>query len=295
MKNLKYFIASLLAIPFMAACYSDSADNPAFDDNDIPRIYRDWLPNLVANVGEPLILDHPVSPSDGATFTWTLDGTVISNERALNWTPTEFGIFTLRFEVVRNGIMNFREAQLVVAKPFEPKWSEGDMVSLGYLTLDGQISDVPWNDITHLVLSSSVIVDNLPDIMQNPPDGEEHPRLLSTELAALVTTAHNYGVYVMLQYSGTIAYINSAASYGATSFYNAAINPDTRTTLINTMLQFVAANGFDGMDIKMDKGVAGDPPGNPNPPALADFFNELAAAGPPETARGKYFLTQSLW
>ncbi|MDR1671587.1 MAG: glycoside hydrolase family 18 protein, partial [Alistipes sp.] len=47
--------------------------------------------------------------------------------------------------------------------------------------------------------------------------------------------------------------------------------------------------------LTLDNGVAGAPPGSSNPTARADFFHELAAAVPTETARGKYFLTQSLW
>ncbi len=280
----------------------DSAENPTFGDSDMPRIYRDWLPNLVYNVGDTLRLDHPVSPSDGATFAWKLDGEVISNEMTLEYILTDFGNFTLEFEVERNGIKNFRTAALVVAKEFESKWQEGDPISLGFLTVkDGStISDIPWGDITHLVVSSAFINNDGPYIPKtigvDNPDTEEDERtqspLLTTDLPALITTAHNYGVYVLIQYSGVITHLNAVATYGEFTFYN-AVTGTTRDNVISTMIEFAGTNGFDGINIYMDK--AHDLTEYPNPEALQAFYDELAVAVPTETSRGKFYLTMSLY
>jgi hypothetical protein len=114
MKNLLY-IFTILAMTLFTSCGDDSGSNPEFASDEIPYIYCTWIENLTATVGTPLTVDLLVSPADGSvTYKWTLDGTSISTDRDLNYTPTKAGTYVLRFEATRNGKTNSRQANLTV-------------------------------------------------------------------------------------------------------------------------------------------------------------------------------------
>ncbi|MDR0371375.1 MAG: hypothetical protein LBH80_05940 [Prevotellaceae bacterium] len=282
MKKIKDLLFILAPLFLFFSCGSDSADNPVFGESDVPRIYIDWQKDMVFSTGDTIRLYPEISPADGATYIWTLGDKVISTEKTLEYEITEFGEFVLRFEVARNGVKNHRMANLVIAKPFVPKTYTKR--SVAFLSINGSVSDIQWDEVTHVILTSSVVQQSgAPNFeFENGPN-----------ISALITTAHNNGIYVLMDFSGALgSYVSGATVYGSYDFYNAAISPTVRQDLINEMLRFVNTNGFDGINIYMDK--ASETGVFDNPAALREFYEELAAQAPETTDRGDFLLTMSM-
>lgn len=254
MKTLKYLFLTI--IPFLAfySCTSDDADNPDFTNDELPRIFfTSWQEYTSAKVGDVLTYAPNVSPSDGATYKWTLDGEVISTEKDLSYAITEEFAGVLQFEVTRYDQVNTRTTNILVPKKFSPK--ESKKKSIAFLTKDGRMSDVDWENITHLVLSSVVV----------KGDGTlEIPDTEPWNMTNLLAYAHSYGVYVMLEVSGILnSYVNAVPTYGSFTFYDNAIGSNYQT-LANAIINEAKNMGVDGINIYMDKATDaafGDPDG----------------------------------
>ncbi len=99
MKTLKYIvmIPVFMIGMFMSSC-EDTAENPAFEEDAVPRIFG-WIEGgkYFLDISDELVLDMPVSPSDGATYKWLIDGVQVSDERVLRHSFTEVKSHTLRF------------------------------------------------------------------------------------------------------------------------------------------------------------------------------------------------------
>jgi hypothetical protein len=261
----KIFFSSILLLFLGVSCTDNNADNPAFGDKDVPVIFMDWAENLAFNVGDVIRMSPQISPSDGVTYKWIYNDEVVSTNKDLEYTVTDFGSFVLKFEIDRNGITNSRITNVLVVKPFEPKTY--NKKSIAYLTVDGSVADVPWDDITHLIVSSAIIgADGLPDLTF---DGRT-----TLDVSTLISTAHNYGVYVMIEFSGAITYLNAMHAYGSLNFYNAAVAAN-RDALANNLVQAVVDNKFDGINVYMDKADDG---AYVDPATLKDFYEKLGTA-----------------
>ncbi|MDR0582310.1 MAG: hypothetical protein LBG31_05025 [Prevotellaceae bacterium] len=264
MKTTKILLFTLISLWAFSAC-TEEAGNPAFGETDMPVIYMDWTENLAYNVGDVIQMSPQISPSDGVTYKWIYNGEVVSTNKNLEYTVTEFGSFVLKLEVDRNGVKNSRIANVLVVKPFEPKVY--NKKSIAYITVDGAVADVPWDDITHLIVSSAVIGENgLPDLTFGDRT--------TLDIPTLIATAHNYGVYVLLEFSGAITYLNAVHAYGSLHFYNAAVAAG-REALVNTLVQTVIDNQFDGINVYMDKADDG---AYVDPATLKDFYEKLGGA-----------------
>jgi hypothetical protein len=266
MKTINNIIFSSLLLLFAGiSCTNDDGENPAFGDRDMPRIYMDWAENLAYKVGDVIQLSPQISPADGATYKWFFNGEVVSTEQNLIYTVTEFGSFLLQFEVERNGVKNSRMANVLVVKPFEPKTYNKKAVA--YITVDGAVSDVPWDDVTHLIVSS--VVAGADGSLDMTFGGRT-----TLDIATLISTAHNYGVYVMLEVSGVITYLNAAHLYESLTFYNAAVG-GSQDGLVNTLIQTIIDNSFDGLNVYMDKADGG---AYVDPATLRIFYEKLGTA-----------------
>lgn len=114
MKTTYLFLFVSLILVF-ASCKDDSADNPVFGEKEIPYIYSSLPEKISATAGEPMDYTILVSPADGSVdIQWLLDGKVVSTTTKFEYTITEPGIHTLRFEASRNGVDNYREYPLTV-------------------------------------------------------------------------------------------------------------------------------------------------------------------------------------
>ncbi|MDR1348113.1 MAG: hypothetical protein LBJ63_06780 [Prevotellaceae bacterium] len=261
----KIFLGSMLLLLFGMSCTNDDVDNPAFGDDDVPVIFVDWAENMAFSIGDVIRINPQVSPSDGIACKWIFNDEVVSTDKNLEYTVTEFGTFVLKFEVERNGITNSRMASVLVVKPFEPKTYSKK--SIAYITVDGSVADVPWNDITHLVVSSAIIgADGLPDLTFGGRT--------TLDISTLISTAHNYGVFVMLEFSGAITYLNAMHAYGSLNFYSAAVAAN-RDAFVNNLVQIAIDNKFDGINIYMDKADDG---AYLDPVTLKDFYEKLGIA-----------------
>ena len=283
MNKINSLLFAILSLLLLQACNDDSADNPAFGDTDVPRIYIDWQKDMLFSTGDTLRLYPDVSPADGATYKWTLGDKVISQDKHVEYIIEEYGEFSLKFEVERNGIFNSRTSDLVIAKPFVPK--EYEKMAVGFLSIDGSLSDVNWNNITHLIVTSSVVQSSgLPDITF---DGS------TLNIPTLITAAHNNGVYILVEFSGILgSYVNGAPEYASYNFYNAAISPKVRKETIKTMIDYATATGFDGINVYMDN--ASETGAFNDPQSLRNFYEELAQTAPETTDRGKFYLSMSV-
>jgi hypothetical protein len=121
MKTIKIFIAIFVMVGF-STCGVDEGTNPKFRDNEL-YIYDDKPQAVTAIQGEEFIWDMFVSPNDGSIVCrWMIDGVVISATQNLTYTFNHLGVYTLRFEAMRNGVVNYREYQLeVLLPPEEPQ------------------------------------------------------------------------------------------------------------------------------------------------------------------------------
>ncbi|MDR1406365.1 MAG: hypothetical protein LBI89_04090, partial [Prevotellaceae bacterium] len=210
----KIFFSSLLLLFLGISCTGDDAGNPAFGDSDVPSIYIQWAENMSFNVGDVIRLSPQISPSDGVTCKWIFNDQVVSTSKDLEYTVTEFGSFALKLEIERNGIKNSRITSVLVVKPFVPK--QYTRKSIAYITVDGSVADVPWDNITHLIVSSAIVgADGAPDMTFGGRT--------TLDIPTLIATAHNYGVFVLLEFSGSMTYLNAMHAYGSFTFYDAAV------------------------------------------------------------------------
>lgn len=286
MKLMKYIYASLLMLIAFSACQDDSADNPVFADDEVPCIYMDWAGTYVYKKGDVIKFSAQVSPADGATFRWQVDDAVVSETTFIEYTVEQDEPFTLRFEVERNGVKNYRTAQVTVMKDFEAKTY--DRAVMGVLTTSGNASMVQWDYITHLMVSSLTVSDESGTL--NLPDAAS-----LANLKTIVSMAHNNGVYVLIEISGSITYPAGTGIYNETAFNMAAVDADKRSRLIADIKAFVDEYELDGVNIYMnnlnnDAGKLQDPDG------LVAFMDELGETFPAEREApwNHFFLTASV-
>lgn len=272
MKNIKYLFILVLPLLFFVSCTDDDARNPKFDDDALPMIYVDWNQNIARKLGETITIAPEVSPSDGTTYKWKLGEVVISTEKDLNYTIDKHMIEQLTFEAERNGKVNTRTALLLCPKPFEPK--PYNKKSVAFLTPNGNISDVDWENITHLVLSSVAFDVN-----------EQGATYLDTSIfdeidpRGLISFAHHSGVQVSLDITGTMnSYLNATTPYGSYNFYNAAVGGD-QAKWVTSILDLVNNYGFDGLNLTIEK-----PQNNSfdDEAQLVSFFQQVADKAPDE-------------
>jgi len=286
MNKINYLLFTILSLFVLQGCGDDSASNPSFDDKDVPRIYIDWRKDMTFSTGDTIRLHPNVSPADGATFKWTLNGREIGDEKGIEYIipDDEYGEFVLKYEVERNGVINSRVSNVAIAKIFVPKTGYNKK-SVAFVTRGGNVGDIKWDNITHIILSSSVIqASGLPDLSFG---GDA----LKVSIPSLITAAHNNGVYVLVEFSGTIDYTTGQTPYGNFDFYNAATSPKVRTEMIKAMVDYTLATGFDGINIRMDKASDGS---FSDYPALRAFYEEVAESVPEETDRADFLLTMSV-
>lgn len=225
----------------------------------------DWQEYTARKVGDILELKPNVSPSDGASYKWTLDGKVISTEKDLNYPIEEEMIGVLKFEVVRKDASNSRTTNLLVPKAFKPKIY--NKKSIAFLTNNGSIADVDWNNITHLIISSVVVESN----------GKlDVSGIKNLNMSTLMTYAHHYGVYVMLEVSGVLgSYLNAVPLYGSYTFYDNAVSSGYQS-LANAIIEEAKNQGVDGINIYMDKANTANGEFD-NPTALTAFYSYLGS------------------
>lgn len=260
MKQL-IFILTGLSLLFFFGCVDDSADNPTFGENDMPHIYVGWLYTMAYRAGDTIKIEPQVSPSDGATYLWTFDGNTIATTKDLKYKLSDelLGSYKLKFEVTRNGVSNSREATVLLTKEFVPKLNKHKLI--GFLSWDASPDDVDWGAITHLVVTSAVVNE----------DGTLKASFAQLNIPVLLAFAHSHGVYVTLQISGVINYINSGCLYDSRTFYNpATTNPDV---LADNIVKIMTDYGFDGVDIYMDKAIDVK---YDDPAAIKVFYEKVA-------------------
>jgi len=268
MKTLKYFLLIILPLFAFVSCENDDGENPGFADDEVPRIYMDWQTHLTRKVGETISFTPDISPSDGASYRWTLDGEVISTEKDLEYKLDRLIMSELKFEVVRKNASNSRMTNLVVTNEFVPKTY--NKKSIGFLTKNGTLSDIDWANITHLVVSGAFM-------NKDEKEGTvylDDSYLNKMNMSTIVALAHHYGVYVMMEVSGVINYLNAAPEYGNYNFYDYAVGPNSEA--LATSIVALAKNlDVDGINIYMDKANTAN--GEfADPGKLRDFYASVA-------------------
>lgn len=262
MKALKYILLAILPLFALYSCEDDDGSNPFIEDDEL-RIHMAWQEHLPQAVGDTVIIDPKVSPADGATYKWTLDGEVISTGEVLNFEIKERMVSELKLEVSRNNFTMSRTAMILVPNDFVPK--AYNKKSIGFLTGGGSVKDVDWDNITHLVVSSAVI-DEKGDIdMKN---------LENLSFQTITSYARHNGVYVLLEVSGVLSsYMNAAPVYASYTFYDQAVGSKYKE-LADKIVNKVKELGVQGVNIYMDKANTSTG-GFDNPSALKEFYSYL--------------------
>ena len=287
MKTLKYILFAFASFFLLQGCNEEDW-SPSFADDELPKIYMSsWNATQAVNIGTVLKWEPIVSPSDGATFKWTKNGEILSEEKDFEYAVEIQEEFELKFEVTRNGISTHRVATIIGTKPFVPKTYNKKVIA--YIdAMEGTLADVDWNAVTHVVISSA-IVDAGGDVDLTFAGS-------TLDIDNLINLAHNDGIYVSLQVSGKHDKVNSLPSYGEATFYNAINTAEKRDALITTLLNFVDEKGLDGIDIYMDKPHDGAYPSADTRTHVADFYKELASRVPDKNAAGfDFYLSVSTY
>ncbi|HYG37252.1 MAG TPA: glycosyl hydrolase family 18 protein [Cytophagales bacterium] len=286
MKNLRYILIIQLAFALLFSGCKEEDTNPVFTDDAIPRIFGWSTDNIyTTNITDTLSIGLKVSPSEGATYEWTVDGQSVGNSTTLEYLFSEPKSYAVKFAVTRNGVTNSREAEVIVIKPFVPKTYTKKMV--GFLTGAGTLADVDMANLTHLVISSAVV---------GQIEGSE--AVVDTSFAAgmglslLVKAAHNAGVYVMLDVTGKVVPVNGGGFYADYGFANVIADPAKQAKAIETIMKFATDNNLDGVNLYVNNSSEGSL-GPVDDAKLAAFFKAVAAARP-EGPNGKFFLTASV-
>src|SRR5688572_11266530 len=158
MKNIK-FISIILLTAWLAVGCEDEQSNPVFSDEEVPRIFG-WstVNKYFIDIKDSLVLSMKVSPENGATYKWYIDGEEVGDTKVLRHKFDELKTYEVRFEVDRNGVKNSRQAEAIVTKPFEPKAYAKKVV--GFMTRNGSLESINLKNITHLVISSAIVEEN---------------------------------------------------------------------------------------------------------------------------------------
>lgn len=248
----------------------EEVTNPTFADDAVPRIFG-WPEGgeFYANIEDTFGINVNISPSDGATFQWLLNGQVVADSKTFQVVFDTAGTFTIKYMVNRNGVENSRQGVLTVTDPeagqFTPKTYNKKMV--GFLTRNGTMQNVDLSSLTHLVISSAVV---------GEVEGQEalvDTMFTTLNIPNIVQSAHNAGVYVMLDVSGSLVDINGGGFYGDMAFYNVIADPDKRDLAISTFMKFAVDNGLDGINIYLNNTSLG--PGTLDLDVLTEFFTQL--------------------
>ena len=246
MRNIRYILFFVLPLLAFMSCTDDDARNPKFDDDALPMIYVDWNQNIARKLGEAITIAPEVSPTDGTTYKWMLGEKVISTEKDLNYTVDKHMVEQLTFEVERNGKTNSRTALLLCPRPFEPK--AYNKKSIAFLTPNGGISDIDWENITHLVLSSVAV--DLNDAGATYLDTSIFEEI---DPHSLMAFAHHNGVLVSLDITGKMgSYLNATTPYDSYTFYDAAVS-SSQGNWVKSILDLVRNYGFDGLNLSIEK------------------------------------------
>lgn len=287
MKTLKYILYIILPIFLLQGCEDHDKNQSFFADDELPRIFMEtWSGTQPVELGGTVKWVPEVSPSDGASYEWTLDGEVITTEKDFEYTANELGEYDLKFEVTRNGVTNSRSAKLLVTKTFVPK--KYNKKSIAYIdAYEGDVDNIMWDDITHIVISSALVKEEFDkdgNFIRNVDLEFKNSKLNIDNLVAL---AHNYGVYVLLQLAGTHDALNGAPTWGVYDFYNIATDKAKRDDVINQVLNYVTEKKIDGIDIYFDKAHDG---AFASPKLVKEFYEEFAKVVPEKSEIGQDFL-----
>lgn len=277
----KYMLATFILAFVLTGC-EEELKNPTFTDDEIPKIFG-WETNYGTDIEDPIEISVQVSPSDNVTYRWSLDGEEISTHASFEYLFDDPRAYEIHLEVERNGVTNTRTGVVEVNKPFVPKDYAKKMV--GFLTKAGSFSDISFDHLTHLVISSAVVAE---------VEGQES--LVDTTFADLnipmiVQSAHNAGVYVMLDVTGDLVPINGGGYYADYKFFNVIADPDKRATVIETSIKFASDNNMDGINIYLNNTSEG----YLNPDVVTAFFNEIPASLPSGPGPdGEFFYSASV-
>jgi hypothetical protein len=288
MKKIKVrYISTLLSLILLLSC-EENVENPTFESDALPRIFGWSASNAyTTNLEDSIVLIPEVSPSDGATYKWYVDDVEVASTKRLEHKFTEARDHTIEFVVERNGVVNSRQAQVLVIKNFEPKSYNKKMI--GFISRTGELSDINFNNLTHLVISSAIV-----------GEVEGRASLVDTSfteinIPLIVKAAHNAGVYVMIDVTGSIIDLTGSGMYADYGFYNVIKEADKRDAAIATIMKFAEDNGLDGINIYLNNTSEGPdaldqsiveafyraiPPALPNGPGPeGEFFFTASAPG----------------
>lgn len=274
------YIILILAIVVSITGCEENVENPEFADDAIPRIFGWSLSNTyVTPLEEPFELNPEVSPSNGATYKWFVDGELVATTKNLSYQFTEVVEHEIRFEVERNGIVNYRQADVLITKQFVPKQYNKKMI--GFISRDGSLSDINFSNLTHLVITSAVVgeVDGQASLVDTT--------FTTLNVPLVVKAAHNAGVYVMLDVSSKIVHLTGGGLYADYSFYNVIKDNTKRATAIAAIMKFAKDNELDGVNIYLNNTSEG--PDALNSEIVESFYRAIPPALPEGTGPDKEF------
>jgi hypothetical protein len=101
----------------MLACAPDDDSQAVFTETEHARIFLSpgWQTAFTIKVGTQLTFKPFVSPNNEANYKWTINDEIISETKDLDHAIiSDPGIYTLKFEVERFGVISSRTALMTV-------------------------------------------------------------------------------------------------------------------------------------------------------------------------------------
>ncbi|MCT4613331.1 MAG: PKD domain-containing protein [Marinifilaceae bacterium] len=107
MKN-KFLFAIIVLVSFASVFTSCK------DDDDNPPVVDFKIDKYAILLGDSFNLQSNVTNKDGASFQWTVNGEILSNEENFTFTPTEGGLYTVNLKVTNGDGQDSKEYKLTV-------------------------------------------------------------------------------------------------------------------------------------------------------------------------------------
>ena len=182
-----------------------------------------------------------VAPSifaEKPTVAWKLNGIQISTERLLKYLPElSEGNYPLVFEATYKGVTKSVSTTLKVITPVI--YPTTNYVVAGFLAYNGVPSDVRWDKLTHVYISSV-------DVNEDASLNTSHADIIVNDM---VTQGKASKVKVMLSVNGKIEDISGFGIHMSNVFGQVLIDTTKRTRLIQNIVNYVLENRLDGVDL----------------------------------------------
>ncbi|CAH0135735.1 MULTISPECIES: glycosyl hydrolase family 18 protein [unclassified Pedobacter] len=281
MKKIKLLIYALFAMAFFFGCKENEVAQQEKDYDYVPRIIGGDIASIFPTPNATQVLEPgeiitfntlQFTPAGKVQVLWKVNDKQVATGEKYAFTATAAGDYRIKVEATYNGttVSRFKDVFVLAAAgtAFTPK--SYTKVVMSYLGENGDISNMNWNNVTHVTFKAGLInAAGLLDVSKGETGRKSQE---------IVTKAHLAGVPVLLGISATLS-ANGWNIYDSNTFGSALKNATQRTALAQAVKDYLALRNMDGVDVMMaDVGNTVEATTTANMAATITFINELRNA-----------------